>query len=74
MGMYNPNSFIDKLVEAGVIEKRVFSFNLSKDRSGYPSVLTLGGYDISDYRPPTEEEAEEESEEIDLINGLDPIN
>ena len=49
MGMYNPNSFIDKLVEAGVIEKRVFSFVLSKDRSGFPSILTLGGYDISEY-------------------------
>ena len=59
MGMYNPNSFIDKLVEAGVIDKRVFSFVLSKDRSGSPSILTLGGYDISEYRPPESDDAEE---------------
>jgi hypothetical protein len=65
MGMYNPNSFIDKLVKAGVIDHRVFSFSLSKDRSGYPSMLTLGGYDISDYRPAPIEIEDEVDDQID---------
>ena len=45
------NSYVDRLKQAGLIDKRLFSFYLNDEDDSDSSMITFGGYDVAKYAP-----------------------